>query len=298
MATKVEEHDHAVTKQDNQVNEKDCSSGTKVKRKSRSARRRLNAMMSNASLHFSDTDSEGELTTITNKMGKLNSVQVSQIENQCSPLISVTGAEDTAMTTEVKVNDNLDYLIADGEARSRSRRGSFAENLTDVDEIYSDEDEKNDAKRNLKVINNDYEGETDLEDMEGDDDIQPTIYVAPRSDILSEFGGEMITTKEGNGPFSVEVRNRLSREEVSIDKGDGYSAPNMPNTDSEDMEGSEDEAKLDEAAACSHVYDDMYEDILSASQTVMSNKMENTLHVPDAAEEAISDCHTDVEDVD
>ncbi|XP_029161683.1 uncharacterized protein LOC114933326 [Nylanderia fulva] len=286
-----------ITKQDNQVNEnKNCSSGTKVKRKSRSARRRLNAMMSNASFHFSDTDSEGELTTITNKIDKLGVAQISQTDPQCSPLISVTGAEDTG-TSEVKVGDNLDYLIADGEARSRSRRGSFAENLTDVDEIYSDEE--NDPKRNLKVANNDYEGETDLEDMEGDEDIQPTIYVTPRSDILNEFGGEMITTKEGNGPFSVEVRNRLSREEVSFDKADTDNVPNMPNTDSEDMEGSEDEDKLDEAAACSHyVYNDMYEDILTASQTVMSNKKENTLHVPDVAEEAISDCHTDVEDVD
>lgn len=294
MATKVEEHDHAITKQDSQVNEKDCSSGTKVKRKSRSARRRLNAMMSNASLYFSDTDSEGELTTITNKMGKLSCVQASQMDSQCSPLISVTGAEDS----EVKVNDNLDYLIADGEARSRSRRDSFAENLTDVDEIYSDEDEENDTKSNLKVTNTDYEGETDLEDLEGDEDIQPIIYVASRSDILSEFDGEMITTKEGDGPFSVEVRNRLSREEVSIDKGNSDNVPNMSNTDSEDIEGSEDETKLDEAAVCSNVYDNMYEDILSASQTVMSNKMENTLHVPDAAEEAISDCHTDIEDID
>ncbi|KMQ93435.1 hypothetical protein RF55_6463 [Lasius niger] len=297
MATKVEEHDRATTKQDSQANEKDCSSGTKVKRKSRSARRRLSAMMSNASFHFSDTDSEGELTTITNKIGKLNSTQM---DSQLSPLISVTGAEDTGVEpTEAKINDNLDYLIADGEARSRSSRSSFVENLTDVDEIYSDEDaDAKDTRRNLKVINNDYEGETDLEDVEGDEDIQPTIYVAPRSDILNEFGGEMITTKEGNGPFSVEVRNRLSREQVSVDKGDTELVQNMPNTDSEDMEASEDEDKLDEAAACGHVYDNMYEDILVASQTVMENKMENTLHVPDAVDEAISDCHTDVEDVD
>lgn len=288
MTTKINEHDRVAMKQDSQANDKECSSGTKIKRKSRSARRRLNAMMSNASLHFSDTDSEGELTMITSKIGKLNSAQALQ----ANPLISVTNAEVTE--PEIKVNDNLDYLIADGEARSRSSRGSFVENLTDVDEIYSD-DEK-DTSSKLKVIDNDYQGETDVEDMEGDEDIQPTIYVTPRSDILTEFGGEMITTKEGDGPFSVEVRNQLSREEVSIDKQDTENIPDMPNTDSEDMEGSEDETKLDEAAAFNHMYEDL--DILAASQIVMTNKMENTLYVPDTADEAISDCHTDIEDVD
>ncbi|XP_024889306.1 uncharacterized protein LOC112465798 [Temnothorax curvispinosus] len=292
MATKINEQDRVMTRQDSQASDKDCSSGTKVKRKSRSARRRLNAMMSNASFHFSDTDSEGELTMITNKIGKLNPAQASQD----NPLISVTDAEVTA-ESKAKVNDNLDYLIADGEAKSRSRRGSYAENLTDVDEIYDEMDEK-DTSSNLNVIDNGYQGETDMEDMEGDDDIQPTIYVTPRSDILTEFGGEMITTKEGDGPFSVEVRNRLSQEEVSIDKADTVTenVPDMPNTDSEDMEGSDDETKLDEAAAYNHVYEEL--DILAGSQIVMSNKIENTLHVPDHADDAISDCHTDIEDVD
>jgi len=286
METKINEHDRVMMKQDGQTNDKECSSGTKVKRKSRSARRRLNAMMSNASLHFSDTDSEGELTMITNKIGKLSPVRTSQ----ANPLISVTNAE--IVEPEIKVNDNLDYLIADGEARSRSSRSSFAENLTDVDEIYSD-DEK-DTSNNLKVVDNSCQGETDIEDMEGDEDIQgPTIYVTPRSDILTEFGSEMITTKEGDGPFSVEVRNRLSREEISIDK-ENEIIPDMPNTDSEDMEGSEDETKLDEAAA--YVYDNF--DFLAASKIVMTNKMENTLYVPDAVDEAISDYHTDIEDVD
>ncbi|XP_011645224.1 uncharacterized protein LOC105432219 [Pogonomyrmex barbatus] len=285
MTTKIDEC-NGVMKKDSQANDKESSSGTKVKRKSKSARRRLNAMMSNASLHFSDTDSEGELIMITNKIGKL-SARASQ-EN---PLISVTNAE--IIEPESKVNVNLDYLIADGEARSRSR-GSFAENLTDVDEIYSDDEKESNT---LNVVDNDYQGETDLEDIEDDEDIQPTIYVTPRSDILTEFGGEMITTKEGNGPFSVEVRNRLSREEISIDKEDTENIPNIPNTDSEDMEGSEDEiTKLDEAAAYNHVYEDF--DILAGSQVVMTNKMENTLCVPDTADEAISDCHTDIEDVD
>lgn len=287
MAAKIKEQECVVTNQDSQASEKECSSGTKAKRKSRSTRRRLNAMMSNASLHFSDTDSEGELTMITSKIGKLNAVQT-------NPLISVTDSEVTGHEAKAKVNDNLDYLIADGEARSRSSRNSYVENLTDVDEIYSDEEK--DTSGNLNVIDNGYQGETDLEDMEGDEDIQPTIYVTPRSDILIEFGGEMITTKEGDGPFSVEVRNRLSREEISIDKADTENVPDMPNTDSEDMEGSEDETKSDELVDYNHVFENL--NIIAASQIVMTNKVENTLHVPDTVDEAISDCHTDVEDVD
>lgn len=273
------------------MSETDCSSGTKVKRKSRSARRRLNAMMSNASLHFSDTDSEGELTMITSKIGKLHPAQVSP-NSQCNPLISVTN-EDGA-EPESKVNENLNYLIADGE--TRSRRGSFAENLTDVDEICSDaETEERDIKGKLNVVDNCYQGETDLEDVEGDEDIHPTIYVAPRTDILAEFSGDMITTKEGDGPFSMEVRSRLSREEVSIDKDTG-DRPDMPNTDSEDMEASEDE-KLDEAACSDRVTYEDFADVVAASQIIMTNKEENSLYVPDTVDEAISDCHTDVEDV-
>lgn len=280
---KTNEQDCVMTKQDSQANDKESSSGTKVKRKSRSARRRLNAMLSNASLYFSDTDSEGELTTITTKIN-LNPVQA-------NPLISVIEAEVTDESKE-KVNNDLDYLIADGEARSRSRRSSFAENLTDVDEIYSD-DEKNVS--NLNVVDNvSYQGETDLEDMESDEDIQPTIYVQPRSDILTECGGEMITSKESDGPFSTEVRNRLSQE-LSIDKEDTENVLDSPNTDSEDMEGFEDETKLDEAAAYNHVYEGF--DFLDASQIVMTNKMKNTLHVPDTVDET-SNCHTDIEDVD
>lgn len=293
MATKIDERDSAVTKQDSQAYEKDCSSGTKVKRKSRSARRRLNAMMSNVSLHFSDTDSEGELAIITSKVGKLNPPKTSSLKNQLrSPVISVTNAEG-GEPDETRVNNNLDYLIADGE--TRSKRNSFAENLTDVDEIYSDgETEDKDSKSKLNVADNVYQGETDLEDMEDDEDIQQTIYVEPREDILNEFNGEMITTKEGDGPFSVEVRNRLSREEVSIDK-DTEDVPEMPSTDSEDMEGSEDE-KLDEAASHGIVFEDF--DVLDSSQIVMTNKEENNLLMPDNVDEAISDCHTDIEDVD
>lgn len=297
MATNVDDDNRAATRQDAQARgDRECSTGTKVKRKSRSTRRRLNAMMSNASFHFSDTDSEGELTMITSKIGRLNAVLQTDC-SQCNPVISVTVAEGSDSETGL-VKDNLDRLIADGEARSRSRRSSIAEALTDVDEIYSDpdNDERNAKIGVLNVLDDSYQGETDLEDLEVDEDIQETIYVTPRVDILMDLCGEVITTKEGDGPFSVEVRNRLLREQVSIDRDDSENVPVMPDTESEDMEASEDDTKLDEAAACCDVYDDL--DFLIGSQTVMTNRMENTLHVPDTAEEAISDCHTDVEDVD
>lgn len=290
MAAKVDGRDCAITKQDSQTYEKDCSSGTKVKRKSRSARRRLNAMMSNASLHFSDTDSEGELAIITSKIDKINPTEtLPQMLYNVS--ISVTKAEADE-SGEPRVNDDLDHLIAEGEARSQ--HSNFVENLTDVDEIYSDaETEDKDSRKKLKVVDNDYQTETDLEDIEADEDIQPTIYVAPREDILNEISGEMITTKEGDGPFSVEVRNRLSREEVSIKNTEDM--PDMPNTDSEDMEGSEDE-KLNEAASHEIVYEDF--NVLAASQIVMTNQTENNLLMPNNIDEAISDSHTDVEDID
>lgn len=295
MAAKVNEHNRAMTKQESQVNDKDCFSGTKIKRKSRSARRRLNAMMSNASLHFSDTDSEGELTMITSKIGKLNPAEVSEANILHSPLISITDVE--SIESNSKMKDNLDYLIVDSEAKSQSSRNSFVENLTDVDEIYSDtEVDEKATKNNLKVIDNGYQGETELEDVEADENIQSMIYIMPRSDILAEFGGEIITTKEGNGPFSVEVRNRLSREEISIDKQDIQTIPDMPNTDSEDMEASEDEINLGEAATYSSVYEDF--DVLAASQIVMTNKVDNTPHVPDVIDEAINEYHTDIEDID
>ncbi|XP_026827470.1 uncharacterized protein LOC113562352 [Ooceraea biroi] len=293
MTTKVDAH--AMKQDSSAMNSKECSTGAKVKRKSRS-RRRLNAMMSNASLHFSDTDSEGELTVITSKIDRLNSV-MQAMNSQGSPLISVTVTEDDDPETRL-IKNNLDYLIADGEARSHSRRSSIAEALTDVDEIYSDpEIEEKDTEINLKVADNGYQEETDLEDLEGDEDIQETIYVTPRSDILMDLYGETITTKEGDGPFSVEVRNRLSHEQISIDRGNAEDTLDMPDTDSEDMEASEDETKLDEAASLyCRMYDEI--DLMVGSQIVMTNKMENTLHVPNTVEEAISDCHTDIEDVD
>lgn len=255
-------------------------------------------MMSNASFHFSDTDSEDELMMITGKIDRLNFAM--QADNLCSPLISVTVADSNDLEPKVELKDNLDYLLADGEARSQSRRSSIAEALTDVDEIYSDPENEEKGKDettkgNLNVTDNGYQGETDLEDLEADENVQETIYIAPRSDILTNLCGEMIITKEGDEPFSEEVRNRLSSEQISINREDNENVPDMPDTDSDDVDLSEDETKLNETAYC-HIYNDL--ELLANSQIVMTNKMENTLHVPDMSEEAISDCHTDVEDVD
>jgi len=285
MATKIDTR--AVMQQDAQMaNNEERSIRKKTKCKSKSARRRLDAMMNNVSLHFSDTDSEGELMTITNKIGKLNPAM--QMENQCNPLISVTVTNGDEMKL---MKNNLDYLIAESEAKSRARRVSIVEAFTDVDEIYSDiENDEKDSKISLNIANNDYQEETDVEDLENDEDIQEIIYVTPKSDILMDLYGETTITKEGNGPFSVEVRNQLSREQISVDKEDIGNIPDMPDTEDEDMN----EELVDEIIQC-RVYD---LDFLTNSQTIMRNKIENTLYIPDKTEETINDCHTDVEDID
>jgi len=285
MATKIDTR--AVMKQDAQmVNNEERSIRKKTKCKSKSARRRLDAMMNNVSLHFSDTDSEGELMTITNKIGKLNPAM--QMENQCNPLISVTVTNGDEMKL---MKNNLDYLIAESEAKSRARRVSIVEAFTDVDEIYSDiENDEKDSKISLNIANNDYQEETDLEDLENDEDIQEIIYVTPKSDILMDLYGETTIAKEGNGPFSEEVRNQLSREQISVDKEDIGNIPDLPDTEDEDMS----EELVDEIIQC-RVYD---LDFLTNSQTIMTNKIENTLYIPDKTEETINDCHTDVEDID
>jgi len=288
MAAEID--DYAAMKQDAQAeNGKERSIKKKTKCKSKSARKRLDAMMSNASFQFSDTDSEGELMMITNKVGKLNLAM--QMENQCNPLISVTvmDGDETKL-----MKNNLDHLIAEGEVKSASRRSSIVDALTDVDEIYSDtENDEKDNKINLNISNNDYQGETDLEDLGSVEDIEETIYVVPKSDILTDLYGESIISKEGDGPFSVEVRNRLSQEQISLDKEDNISEniSDMPDTEDDDI----DEELVDETIQC-RVYD---LDLLSNSQTVMKNKIKNTeLYISDKTEETINDCHTDIEDID
>lgn len=295
MESKTDKRNSIVTKQNNQVNEKDHSTETKVKRKSKSSKRRLKAMMSNASFHFSDTDSEGELTAIISDIGRIDLTKASKNE-RCGPVISVTNTDNAQL--EFKMNDDIDYLIANSE--TRSRRNSFLENLTDVEEIYTNDTEEEDRKskskkRNLKVVSNIDDGETDLEDMEDDCETHPTIYVLPRSDILNNCYEETIITKEGDGPFSKEIRNQLSQQGISIDKNT-ENIPDMLNTDSEDIETSGDDEKVIETFRSPMV---MYEDlnVSASSQVIMTNKIENSLRIPDTVDDAISDCYTDVEDI-
>jgi hypothetical protein len=267
------------------------ATSAKTKRKARSTRRRLNAMMNNTSLHFSDTDSEGELATprtiIIKKNAPLNS---DKGNNLLQPVISVTldGSDDSSCGS--------------------GRRGSFIDNLTDVDEIYTSEPENQDGlnrrrsraslhKVNLLVGDTPLQGETDLEDMSNDEEevIQAPIYITPRADILCDFNGETITTKEGDGPFSVEVRNQMSVDESKIMP----EAPDimiLPTTDSEDMEASGDDEMVDEACGLRETYQDF--DALDASQIVMKNvnKMDQLLSVKEI-DDGIADSHTDIEDI-
>lgn len=258
----------------------------KVKRKQRSTRRKLNAMINNASLHFSDTDSEGELTTISYQPRSPN-----RGEDHRGPTISVTLEDEEA-------EESGNYLPVDG--KERSRRNSFIDNLTDIDEIYPSEPEteQKDVHNDLKVPESPCQGETDMEEVEADEELASTIYVKPRIDIFCEYS-ETITTKEGDGPFSVEVRNRMHRDDLSRNEA-RCAMPDIViayNTDEEDMEVSDDE-DVQEACCSREVYEDL--DVLAGSQVFMRNvdKMSNLLNVKDTSDDAISDCHTDIEDVD
>ncbi|XP_043269067.1 uncharacterized protein [Venturia canescens] len=285
----------------------DLTPGTKTKRKARSTRRRLNAMMNNSSLHFSDTDSEGELTLINahtrnSSPGKI----VRKIDAQ-NPTISVTleGGDNASADNEI---ENPQLQGFGNASTGTSRRGSFVENLTDVDEIYTSEPEvegvcKTAGNRGLVVLqDNCYQGETDCEDFSNDEGDEPSpIYVAARSDILCDFSGGTITTKEGDGPFSIEVRNQMSFDCGGAEAKEFTDTPDiviMPTTDSEDMDASDEEDVQEGACGQREMLEDF--DLLAASQIVMKNinKMDNSLTVKDVSDNDISDCHTDVEDVD
>lgn len=270
---------------------KETATGAKVKRKVRSTRRKLNAMINNTSLHFSDTDSEGELTTINTQLHTLNCTE----GGEQKPVISITLDSEEV--------DGSCLLSPEDRGPSQCMYNSFVENLTDIDEIYPSEPE-NEAKESqysLKVAEGHCQGETDLEDFEGDDEVHSTIYVEPRSDIFCDYSAETITTKEGDGPFSVEVRNKMYRDDAPRNDvcGGRPDIVVMSQTDEEDMDMSDEEEV--EEACCSQreLFEDM--DVLAASQVVMKNinKMEGMLlAVKDVSDDAISDCHTDVEDVD
>lgn len=263
---------------------KSKETGTKAKRKIRSTRRRLNAMINNSSLHFSDTDSEGELTTINSQIKPLNNMEQ-------NPIISVT--------FDVIESESSNYLSLDD--KDFVKRNSFVENMTDVDEIYPSEleNEENENQDNLKIVNTPFQTETDLEDLEGEDEVQSPIYVKPRSDIFSDYSGETITTKEGEGPFSVEVRNKIYEDSPQNETcGVTPDIVIMSNTDEEDMVVSGDEEEQEACCSQKELFEDL--DVLVASQVIMKNinKMENMLTVKEISDDGISDCHTDVEEVD
>lgn len=256
----------------------------KTKRKARSTRRRLNALANNVSIHFSDTDSEGELTVARNASPTNHKIKPDL--NLLRPIISVTpDASD-------------DSTFGGG-----SRRGSFMDNLTDVDEIYTSEPEVDDKvkpkRQSLAVIEKPLQAETDLEDMSNDEDeVQLPIFVKPRSDILVDFNGETVTTKEGNGPFSVDIRNQMSVDESEKPVCDAPDIVVMPTTDSEDMEASDDDDEAEGASGISNIVEFNVDD-LAAAQVVLSNvdKLEAQSQVPKDPEDDISECLTDVEDI-
>lgn len=268
--------------EENLNSSKSKETGTKTKRKIRSTRRRLNAMINNSSLHFSDTDSEGELTTINSQIKPLNNTE--------KPIISVT--------SEVIENESSNYLSLDD--KDFVKRNNFIENMTDVDEIYPSEleNEEKENQDHLKIVNTPFQTETDLEDLEGEDEVQSPIHLKPRSDIFCDYSGETITTKEGDGPFSVEVRNKIYGEDSSRNETCG-ATPDivvMSNTDEENMAVSGDEDEQEACCSQKELFEDL--DVLVASQVIMKNKMENLLTVKEISDDGTSDCHTDVEDVD
>lgn len=268
--------------EENLNSSKSKETGTKTKRKIRSTRRRLNAMINNSSLHFSDTDSEGELTTINSQIKPLNNTE--------KPIISVT--------SEVIENESSNYLSLDD--KDFVKRNNFIENMTDVDEIYPSEleNEEKENQDHLKIVNTPFQTETDLEDLEGEDEVQSPIHLKPRSDIFCDYSGETITTKEGDGPFSVEVRNKIYGEDSPRNETCG-ATPDivvMSNTDEEDMAVSGDEDEQEACCSQKELFEDL--DVLVASQVIMKNKMENLLTVKEISDDGTSDCHTDVEDVD
>ncbi|XP_043802162.1 uncharacterized protein LOC122719943 [Apis laboriosa] len=262
---------------------KSKETGTKAKRKVRSTRRKLNAMINNSSLHFSDTDSEGELTTINSQIKPLNNIEQ-------NPIISVT--------FDVIENESSNYLSLDD--KDFVKRNNFVENMTDVDEIYPSEleNEENENQDNLKIVDTPFQTETDLEDLEGEDEVQSPIYVKPRSDIFCDYSGETITTKEGEGPFSVEVRNKIYEDSPQNETcGATPDIVVMSNTDEEDMVVSGDEEEQETCCSQKELFEDL--DVLVASQVIMKNinKMENLLTVKEISDDGTSDCHTDVEEV-
>uniref|UniRef100_A0A6V7LDW2 Uncharacterized protein n=1 Tax=Bracon brevicornis TaxID=1563983 RepID=A0A6V7LDW2_9HYME len=254
-------------------------------------------MMSNVSLHFSDTDSEDELSIINSKARTMSPAKRIVNGDVVPPVIEVTLEHNEGERADT-------HWAGMGGDRTPSpgsdRRSSFAENLTDVDEIYVDDPDGKTDGVGLKIPVYENQGETDVEDVEDDGEADDDIVIAaPAIDLLRDFGGGTITTKEGDGPFSVEVRNQMS-----FDEGDDLPRhgnvnepwPEGPDTDSENVQVSDDEPEDDGAYGQSF----MDLDVLGTSQVVMKNvsKMDNLLAPPNATDDDISDNHTDIEDID
>lgn len=287
--------------EDGVVPQLESQTGTKPKRKSRSTRRRLNAMMSNVSLHFSDTDSEGELPIVSQKRN-LSPAAARQLLNMNNkipepPMISVTVENADGET----VDSHWDGF---GEIENNTRRSSFAENLTDIDEIYGSEaDTAKPAVKGLTVMENSCQGETDLEDMsndDDDDDDQAPIIEPTDVNLFHDFGGGTTTTKEGDGPFSNEIRQQMSFDEDDAPReplSNHIIFPSGPPTDSEDYEVSDDDDEQLEGACGQHNDYDNF-DFLADSQVDLKNmsKMTNSLTVPDLTDDGGSEGLTDVED--
>ncbi|XP_058798771.1 uncharacterized protein LOC131668525 [Phymastichus coffea] len=268
--------------------------GGKTKRKARSTRRRLNAMMSNASLHFSDTDSEGEL-------------QAPRAVTPTRPPSARLGLCSDSLLLRPTISVTLDASGDDSSRASGDRRGSFLDCLTDVDELCASEPEPEPGSEGGAEPPAPPQVETELEDLSSDEADEPSIYVEPRGDILVDFGGETITTKEGDGPFSVEVRNQMSLDDGPSGGPAREPAPEIafaPATDSEDMEASDDD---DEdvvgqlgSVACGlreGVVEEL--EVLAASQILMKNcsKTDQLLAVKEP-DDVLSDAgHTDIEDL-
>ncbi|CAD6235878.1 GSCOCG00008025001-RA-CDS [Cotesia congregata] len=293
LSSKIPEE--RLTKQDSRS--ESPSTGAKPKKKPKS-RRRLNALMSNVSIHFSDTDSEGELTIMSSQIRSLSPLKQRRLPNgPVTPIISVT-LENADSEPQDLQWDGL------GEFPNVDRRNSFAENLTDVDEIYMGSDQESSCKKvekkGLTVMENNCQGETDLEDVSNDEDdpVEPPILLPKALDILREFGGGTITTKEGDGPFSIEVRRQMSVDEEYFEdhkKIDDLSLLHG-GTDTEDIDASDEEEEID--GACGQKDDIEDFDLLAGSQVIVKNvnKMEDLLSVRDPGDDGASDGLTDVED--
>lgn len=246
----------------------------KQKRKSRSTRRRLNAMMNNASLHFSDTDSEGELTHVpTNGPKRVNGL--------------LRPVEDGASSGN--------FLTVD----AGSRRGSFVDCPTDVDEIYGSDPEDQDSKKVLedKILVED-QLDTEVENM-SDEEEDPTVLCVPlpRSGIICTLHDTVTTrTKEGNGPFSVEVRNQMSMDEPQECASNAPDIVVVPTTDTEEMEASDNDSDEEVQGDVPQVID-VLSDSQIDSRNVNKVDSANFLGVGDNVDDALSDNHTDVEDL-